>query len=348
MKVGIHPGRYKEISPFVKKYDIILKYNNIDVQFLYIDDPGFFGKVKELDAFIFHYLHYDYDKQLASSILPLISDFFKIPCFPDIFTDWHFDDKIRQYYLMKLNGFPMTESWIFWDKKDALSWVEKARYPLVFKLKGGAGSQNVILVNDIQRARSLVNRMFGKGFKDIGLNEGGSTVKNDFNIVKYVEGFLWKIKKKYQGNPAETYYNKQKNYILFQEYLPDNEYDTRISVIGDRAFGFRRLNRQNDFRSSGSGKIDHDHQRIDLKFIEIAFEVSRKLHFQSMAYDFLYNEEHEPEFCEISYSYLDTAVYSCDGFWDSKLNWHEGHFWPQYCQLQDLLKLPDLKQPVIS
>ena len=348
MKVGIHLDRYKEKSGFIKKYETILQYNNIETQFLHIDDPAFFEKVQEMDAFIFRWFHYDYDRQLAPSILPLIRDFLKIPCFPDSATDWHFDDKIRQYYLMKLNGFPMTESWIFWEKNDALEWTEKAIYPVVFKLKGGAGSQNVILVNNIIKARSLVHKMFGEGFKDIGLIEGGSTIMNDFNLLKYTKVLLWKMKKLYLGKPAETFYQKQKNYVLFQKFLPGNEYDTRVTIIGDRAFAFRRFNRPDDFRSSGSGLIDHNPQEIDLQFVKLAFDISKKLQFQSMAYDFLYNKEHKPEFCEISYSYLDTAVFNCRGFWNSQLKWHEGHYWPQFCLLQDLLNLPDLKQPQIS
>lgn len=348
MKVGIHCDRYKEISAFIKKYETILQYNNIETQFLHIDDPGFFEKVKELDAFIYRWFHYDYDRQLAPSILPLIREYLKIPCFPDFFTDWHFDDKIRQYYLMKLYGFPMTESWIFWNKEDALDWIKKASFPVIFKLKGGAGSQNVILIKNQRTARLMVNKMFGKGIKDIGLIMGGSTFVNDFILKKYVTGLLWKIKKSFLGKPVETFYHKQKNYVLFQRFLKGNEYDTRITIIGNRAFAFRRFNRPNDFRSSGSGLIDHNPQEIDLQFVKLAFAVSEKLYFQSMAYDFLYNEEHEPEFCEVSYSYLDTAVFDCKGFWDRQLSWHEGHFWPQFCQLQDLLNLPDLKQPQIS
>lgn len=347
MKVGIHLERYKEISGFVKKYETILRYNNIETQYLHIDDPGFFETIKGLDAFIYRWFHYDYDRQLAPVILPLIRDYIKIPCFPDSSTDWHFDDKIKQYYLMKLYGFPMTESWILWDKKDAIVWADNAIYPVVFKLKGGAGSQNVILVNDKRKARSLINRMFGDGIKEIGLIESGSTVKNDFNLFKYLTVFLWKKKKLLQEKPAETFYYRQKNYVLFQKFLPGNEFDTRVTVIGDRAFAFRRFNRPDDFRSSGSGLIDHNSDEIDLQFIKIAFDVSKKLQFQSMAYDFLYTTEHRPEFCEISYSYLDTAVFNCHGFWDSRLKWHEGHYWPQFCQLQDLLNIPDLKQPQI-
>jgi glutathione synthase/RimK-type ligase-like ATP-grasp enzyme len=348
MIVGIHPDHNRELSGFVKRYETILSFNNIETQFLHISDKDFFEKVKKLDAFIFRWFHYDYDRQLARIILPLIRDTLNIPTFPDNNTDWHFDDKIRQYYLMKLNGFPMTESWIFWDRQDALDWAEKASYPVVFKLKGGAGSQNVILVKDKTRSRSLIYRMFGKGIKDIGLTDRDSTTMNDFRPVNYAKLLYWKLKKKLKGESVETFYEKQKNYILFQKFLPGNEYDTRVTVIGERAFAFRRFNRPGDFRSSGSGLIDHDHNKIDPAFVEMAFNVSSKLHFQSMAYDFLYNESRNPEFCEISYSYLDTAVFGCNGFWDRQMNWHEGHYWPQFCQLQDLLNLPDLRQPEIS
>ena len=37
-------------------------------------------------------------------------------------------------------------------------------------------------------------------------------------------------------------------------------------------------------------------------------------------------------------------VHACPGYWDSGLNWHEGHFWPQYFHLMDALNSPDLKQ----
>ena len=64
-----------------------------------------------------------------------------------------------------------------------------------------------------------------------------------------------------------------------------------------------------------------------------------------MAYDFLYGPDKGVRFCEMSYDYVDTAVYSCPGHWDSELNWKEGNLWPQYCHLVDALGLPELRQP---
>lgn len=348
MKVGIHPERYGNISSFIRKYEIILKHNNIDCEYIRISDPGFFSKVKECDAFIYRWYHYDYDRQLATTILPLIRDHLGIRCFPDEATDWHFDDKIKQYYLMDYYGFPMCRSWIFWEKKEAMEWAGKAPYPVIFKLKGGAGSQNVILVRNAAKAKRLIGKMFGRGIKTFSLLDAGSTSGKDFGVMRNLKILLWKIKKRIEGKPAETIYYRQKNYALFQEFLPGNKFDTRVTVIGNRAFAFRRLNRLNDFRSSGSGRLDHNPSAIDLNCVRTAHDISCRMGFQSMAYDFLYDRDGKIKFSEISYSFVDEAVYRCSGYWDRELNWHEGHYWPQYCQLQDLLNMPDLKQPEIS
>jgi glutathione synthase/RimK-type ligase-like ATP-grasp enzyme len=81
-----------------------------------------------------------------------------------------------------------------------------------------------------------------------------------------------------------------KNYVYYQKYLPNNNFDTRVTVIGDRAFAFRRFNRTRDFRASGSGKIDYDMDSIDKRMIKIALETSEECGFQCMAFDFLYDE----------------------------------------------------------
>ena len=51
----------------------------------------------------------------------------------------------------------------------------------------------------------------------------------------------------------------QRSYILWQEFIPDNQRDFRVTIIGRRyAFVFWRNNRPGDFRASGSGLIDYD------------------------------------------------------------------------------------------
>ena len=83
------------------------------------------------------------------------------------------------------------------------------------------------------------------------------------------------------------FFHNEKGYVYFQDFVPGNEYDTRLVVIGDRCFGVRRYCRKGDFRASGSGIKVYDPELIDKKCIQIAFEVANKLNTQSVALDFI-------------------------------------------------------------
>lgn len=52
---------------------------------------------------------------------------------------------------------------------------------------------------------------------------------------------------------TEKFLIYHKGYIYFQDFIPNNNYDTRVKVIGNRCAALRRYNRKNDFRASGSG-----------------------------------------------------------------------------------------------
>jgi len=345
MLVGIHIDQYEKFSPFLQQYERILDHNNIRHIKIDASELDFWEKIKTLDFFIFRWLHTDWARQLAHTILPIVESELKIKCFPNQATCWHFDDKIREYYLLKQHNYPIIESYIFWDKIKAIKWAAKTDYPQVFKLSRGAGSTNVLLIKNKEQAFHYIKKMFGKGINPNGFSFLGSVKHKDFNLYKTIRHWGRDILRRYKTLDIHPNWEIHKNYILFQKFIPNNNYDTRVTVIGNRAYAFRRFNRKNDFRSSGSGIIDYDINKIDLQFVELALKISKEMNFQSMAYDFLYNKNDNPVFCEISYTYVDSAVYECPGYWDSTLNWHEGHYWPQYFQLKDLLELPNLKQP---
>lgn len=344
----IHKDRYGRIDPFVEKYAAILSHNGIASEYVHVDAPDFWTKVAACDGFIFRFRHIDEHRELAHAILPIIEKVQGKKVFPDIPTYWHFDDKVRQYYLMRALGLPMTESWIFWEKEHADAWAEKADYPVIFKLRGGAGSTNVVKVNDRAEARRIIAAMFGPGVSSRRIPSSDSLWFKPGNIKRSLHRFAGDIRRSLRGEDPAGDWQLHKNYVYFQRFLPGNEFDIRVTIIGDRAFAFRRFVRDGDFRASGSGRIDYDMASIPPECLRIAFEVSKRTGAQSMAYDFLRTPDSRYEFCEMSYSYQDLAVYRCPGHWDRALNWHEGHLWPQYCQLIDLLGRTDLKQPEFS
>lgn len=346
MKVGIYKQHQGGLHrSYLERYEKILTFNGIECIWLEASRDDFWERISGLDLFIYQWEHYDGPKQIAQAIIPVIEYQMKIPCFPNWATSWHFDDKVKQYYLLKQHGFPIIESFIFWEKEAALRWLEAAKIPVVFKLKGGAGSSNVILIRNKANAKRLITRIFGKGVRSGRVDDKNSLQQKYYNPYAKLRRCVGDMLRKMRGEYEPLFWQIEKGYVFFQTFLPNNPFDTRVSIIGDRAFAFTRFNRKDDFRASGSGHINYETDKIDKLAIEIAFKISEKLNFQSMSYDFLINEDKELEICEISYTYVDTAVYNCPGYWEKDLRWHEGHYWPQYFQLMDALKLPDLKEP---
>jgi glutathione synthase/RimK-type ligase-like ATP-grasp enzyme len=346
MLIGINEasyGKFREQRPRI--FREILKFNNIDFTNLNVSEPDFIANVSKCDLFIYRWMHTDKHRQIAHTILPFIENVMKIKCFPDQNTCWHFDDKIKQYYLLEYHRFPIIKSWVFWDEESAIQWAQTAFYPVVFKLKSGAGSTNVVLVKNKTIAGRLIKKMFREGIYSQWIPIFGNVRFHD--VKTFAKKLIGPAYYRLKGQEPDRW-TKERGYVLFQKFLPGNTFDTRITTIGDRAFGFRRFVRKNDFRASGSGKVDTDPKSIDPRCVKIALEVSRHLKFQTMTYDFLFDEKNEPHFCEISYSYTELNVQSCPGFWDKDLNWHEGHYWPQYFQLMDALGIKDLKQPQIE
>jgi glutathione synthase/RimK-type ligase-like ATP-grasp enzyme len=132
--------------------------------------------------------------------------------------------------------------------------------------------------------------------------------------------------------------HNQKGYIYFEDFIPGKDFDTRLVVIGTRCFGVRRYCRKGDFRASGSGITAYNPELFDNKCIQSAFETSKKLKTQSIAFDFIYDEQ-EPKILEISYCFVMGPAYdNCPGYWDCNLNWHEKIINPQYFMIEDFIE----------
>lgn len=265
-----------------------------------------------------------------------------IKTFPDIGSVWHHDDKVGQKYLLEALGAPLVPSYVFYDREEALSWCEDAFFPKVFKLRGGASSVNVRLVRSKNEAVHLVGRAFGNGFAPIDrwsrLTDRVWKLRRDRNLVG-VRSLLGGIARILIPTQTELGYQRERGYVYFQDFVSGNSCDTRLIVIGNRCFGFRRFNRKGDFRASGSGVIDYNHTEIDLNAVRIAFEVAGKVKSRSMSFDFLASPL-GPVIVEISYCYAMGRVYdNCPGYWDSTLEWKALPVDPQRFILEDFNSL---------
>lgn len=261
-----------------------------------------------------------------------------IRTFPNFRTAWHFDDKVGQKYLLEAIGAPMAHSSVFYNKKEALNWADQADFPKVFKLRGGAGSQNVKLVRTRVQAKKLIKKAFGRGFPAFdptgSLKERWRLYKqNKTNSMDLLEGIG-----RFAVAPAYARVRgHERGYIYFQDFISDNDSDIRVVVIGDKSFAIKRKVRPGDFRASGSGNISYDRSLIDEKIIMLSFKISEGLKSQCVAFDYVL-KNNEALVIEISYGFSPRGYDLCPGYWDKDINWHEGKFDPYGWMVEDLLK----------
>jgi hypothetical protein len=347
MQVGLLLNSNNKLCSYSEKYKEILLKNNIP--FILIDPNSYslLEEIKSCTHLLFRHSQGDTDLKIFESIFNIAHRHVNIDCFPNYEMYWQYEDKIREYYLLKCHGFPVIDTHVFWNYNHADKFLKQTNFPVVAKLPKGAASSNVVIVNSIEEGKKIIEQVFNKGVKSKGLNNSSNlTSLRKAGVTNYLKSHLriillnTGIIKDHSEYPE---WQIQKDSILFQKFLPNNLFDTRVVTFGKRAIAARRFVRKNDFRASGSGSMDTDPEKIDSRCLEIAFTISNKLNFRTMAYDFIYGEDKTPYIGEISYCFPDFAFNSCQGYWDESLTFHPGHTWPQYFQLIDFLHINDLK-----
>ena len=337
MKLAIHDRK----NSFSDRWIDYCKKNNIEYKLVNCYSNDIVNQLSDCNGLMWHWDLNDYKSSLFAKQLTISLEMGGLKVYPSSNTAWHYDDKVGQKYLLEAIHAPLVPSVIFYTKKDAIEWVASATFPKVFKLRGGAGSVNVRLVHNRRIAKKLIKKAFGTGFKSSNkMGDFKDRVLWNFrnkpnlnNLMSLIKGLLKLVIK----TEKDRLGNIEKGYIYFQDFLPNNDFDSRLIVIGNKCFAVRRHNRKNDFRASGSGVKSYKPELFDEIIIRHAYKISQELGSQSMAYDFIYDNG-VAKLVEISYCFVIGEFYdNCPGYWDKELNWHTGPINPQNFIIEDFI-----------
>jgi len=327
MKIAIHHN--EKSQDFSPKWIEYCERRSIAYKVVNAYDNDIIEQVSDCDGFLWHFSHINYKDMLFAKQLLFALEMAGKKVFPDFRTAWHFDDKVGQKYLLEAIGAPLIPSYVFYNQQEAQKWINEVAFPKVFKLRGGSGAVNVQLVRNRQEASRLVRKAFGKGFPQYNSWESlrerwrkyrqGQTDFKD--VLKGIARFVYKTDFA-QMRPNE------KGYVLFQDFIPGNNFDTRVVVIGGkRALCEQRFCREGDFRASGSGNFKYG--EVPPEILEVAFRVAQELKLQSVAFDFILQEK-KPLIVEMSYGFGAKGLAHCPGYYSADLKWHaepEPFFW---------------------
>lgn len=334
MRIAIH----QQEDDFSLKWIEYCKNNHIDYTIVNCYQNDILEQLKGCDALMWHFSQLNPKDFLFAKQLVFALQTAGKKVFPNFETAWHFDDKVGQKYLLEAINAPSVPTYIFYDAKEALKWIDTTNFPKVFKLRTGAGSSHVKLTKNKSEARRLVKKAFSSGFsqydKVANLKDRWYRYRNGNNdFLDVTKGVLRFFKRTEFARIA----GPEKGYVYFQDFIPGNESDIRVIVIDGKAFAIKRLVRTGDFRASGSGHILYDKHHFSEDTIALSFQIADKIGSQCLAIDYVYKED-QPLIVELSFGFVKEGYYPCKGYWDRDLNWHAGSFNAQGWMVDSLLK----------
>lgn len=333
MKIAIHKSSWGFSGEWIQ----YCEKNNIPYKIVRCYDTDIIEQLEDCDILLWHHHHSDAkDVLFAKGLLFALEQSGK-KVFPDFNSGWHFDDKVGQKYLLEAINAPVAKSWVFYEKKEALDWIETTSFPKVFKLRGGAGSTNVKLMRSKSEAIKMVKKAFGKGFPAY---DKWNDVKEQY--LKYKRGklkfvdVLKSIRRFFVSTRFAKTVGSEKGYIYFQEFIPNNDCDYRVICIGNKVYGMQRAVRKGDFRASGSNTFIYD--ELPKEMVQIAFEVTKKLKATALAFDMVLENGTIPKILEISYGFGTDGSSKCNGYWNENLEFVESKIFSTDWILEECLK----------
>lgn len=298
-----------------------LKYEMVDET-----EMNLLERLFNFDVVLWHFSGFNYSHMMFSRSILFSLESRGIQVFPGYNEAWHFDDKIAESFLLQSIGASIPKYFFFMEKENAIQWAKSHQsYPIVAKLKNGSGSHNVKIMNNQREAIEYINTMFGEGFESnpsiLFKGKSNFTSSKSFDVlfkrIKRIPEFLRNYKK-------SKLFPNEKNYVYFQEFIPNDGFDLKVVVVGDKLSYIARNVRKGDFRASGGGSLYYDRSLITRQIIDSAFGVSDKLNFKCMGYDYVIdNSNNDCKIVEISYGFSSQALLDAGGYFNRQGQWIE-------------------------
>ncbi len=164
-----------------------------------------------------------------------VSQIMNRPIYPDYLGLYIHENKRNMAAWLELNNYPHVSTKVFTNKKEALTYLSSASYPLVFKSNLGSGSSKVRIIKSKSKAKRFAKSVFP-------INKYGLS---NLNLGKIYNS-------KVRGIPVPDIASAQRDYLLVQEFK-EIVHEWRIIKIGDSYFGHQKL-LHGDF-ASGTGLV---------------------------------------------------------------------------------------------
>lgn len=298
-----------------------IEYEKIDLLKVYSVNT-----IKKFDILLWHFGQYNYAEMLeARSILYSVKKM-GLKVFPDFNESWHFDDKVAEMYALQSVNAPIPESNVFYDMNTFEQWLDSnPTLPVVGKLRTGSGSHNVKLLKSKRALRNYAKRMFGKGYDPAPslLYKTTSNIRSSHDWKTFKEKAR-RVPEFLRVLAGAKKFPNEHGYVYLQEFIPNDGFDMKVVVVGNKLSGFYRPVRSSDFRASGGGEFLYDKDLFTDDIIESAFFVADALGVQCIGFDYVVNKNTgKGVIVEMSYGFSHSAVLGMGGYFDRDGVWYD-------------------------
>lgn len=239
------------IYPRWSKYCRFLDNNDFKYDFYNVQAHDWLEKAEQFDIIIGIQSCELYCLQEMRRKYYVLEKFLGKTCYPSTDHALLYEDKCLEAYISETAGIPFARTHISNDKQDALQMVESLKYPQVSKINPSSGSIGVQLVHNPKKARKIVEQAFGRN-----------------------------------GKQTHRLYERQKDYAYFQDFIPNDGYDIRVIVVGNRAFGYYRKILVGDFRASGMNQVEK--RELPEEAIHIALSTNKVIKSPMLVVDMVH------------------------------------------------------------
>jgi glutathione synthase/RimK-type ligase-like ATP-grasp enzyme len=302
------------------------KDNNIEYNIVNPYKMGVINQLMNFDIILWHYSNYSFtDMLMAKNILNTLEDQGK-KVFPSFKDAWHFDDKLAETYLLESINAPIPQSFYYYNLDDLKQAInnKEISFPIIAKLRNGSGSHNVKKLDTVDELINYGKKMFTSGLSSAPslMYKASSNIKSSNNLKTFINRAK-RIPEFLRSLSNAKKFNIERGYVYLQEFVPNDGYDLKIVVIGDKLSYIGRNIRQGEFRASGGGDLFYDNDKVTKNVIDSAFATSDKLDFNCMGYDYVVDSKTgEGKIIEISYGFSHHAVLAANGYFDREGKWH--------------------------
>lgn len=284
-------------------------------------------RLNDFDIVLWHFGQYNYAQMLEARPILYAAAEMGVKTFPDYREAWHFDDKVAEMYALQAIGAPIPKSDCYYCRGTIEQAIDNGDivFPCVAKLRTGSGSHNVKLIKNRSQLMRYAETMFGKGFKAAPslLYKASSNVRSSHDWATF-KAKARRIPEFLRTLRGAKRFPREKSYVYIQEFIPNDGFDMKIVVVGDKCSGFCRPIRSHDFRASGGGETYIDKSRLTRQVIDSAFDAAKRLGLRCVGFDYVVdNRTGEGKIVEMSYGFLSSALTAVKGYFDPDYNWHD-------------------------